>query len=101
MNALRAAALILIACFALHADARDRNQVRHFRAHNACPATGKTTGACPGYRVDHAYPLCAGGEDSPRNMQWQSVADAAAKDKREIRYCACLRSKRATCEWKP
>lgn len=89
------AALLMVGA----SEARDRNQVRHFRAHNACPATGKTTGACPGYVVDHVVPLCASGPDTPANMQWQTVADSKAKDRREVRYCARLRSKRTTCEW--
>ncbi len=41
-----------------------------FRKHNPCPSTGKTSGACPGYEVDHRTPLACGGSDSPSNMQW-------------------------------
>lgn len=54
---------------------------------NPCPATGKTRGACKGYIVDHITPLCAGGVDAPSNMQWQTVADARAKDKIERQQC--------------
>jgi hypothetical protein len=35
-------------------------------------ATGKKTGACPGYVVDHIVPLKRGGSDTPANMQWQT-----------------------------
>jgi hypothetical protein len=34
-----------------------------------------------GYVVDHIIPLKRGGADSPSNMQWQTKADAKAKDK--------------------
>jgi hypothetical protein len=33
--------------------------------------------------VDHITPLKRGGADSPGNMQWQTKAEAKAKDKIE------------------
>jgi hypothetical protein len=51
-----------------------------FRRSHPCPSTGKTTGACPGYVVDHVKALKHGGSDSPDNMQWQTTAAAKAKD---------------------
>jgi len=41
----------------------------------------------PGYVVDHIKPLACGGSDSPDNMQWQTVAEAKAKDKTERIGC--------------
>jgi hypothetical protein len=37
----------------------------------------------PGYIVDHIIPLKRGGRDCPENMQWQTIAEAKAKDKVE------------------
>ncbi|PYT36300.1 MAG: HNH endonuclease [Acidobacteria bacterium] len=37
----------------------------------------------PGYVVDHIIPLECGGADSPTNMQWQTIAEAKAKDRTE------------------
>ena len=47
-----------------------------------------TSGACLGYRKDHVVPLACGGPDAPANMQWQTKADAKAKDKWETKGCA-------------
>ena len=57
-----------------------------FKRQQPCPATGRSSGACPGYVIDHVKPLECGGADDPSNMQWQTVADGKAKDKTE-RYC--------------
>jgi len=40
-----------------------------------------------GYVVDHVVPLACGGADAPSNMQWQTVAEAKAKDKTERIGC--------------
>jgi hypothetical protein len=40
-----------------------------------------------GYVVDHRVPLACGGADSPSNMQWQTKAEAKAKDKTERKQC--------------
>lgn len=56
---------------------------RESQRQNPCPATGKTTGACPGYVVDHVVALKRGGADQPSNMQRLTIAAAKAKDKIE------------------
>jgi hypothetical protein len=81
-------ALLLVA---MSAQARDPAQVRSFRKVNPCPSTGKTSGACPGFVVDHLWPLCAGGEDSPKNMAWQPVDESYEKDKSERDLCRRLK----------
>jgi 5-methylcytosine-specific restriction endonuclease McrA len=95
---MKALALLLI--LALPADAAKRCQTcardsrgrikrsyrakHQFRASHPCPSTGKIGGRCPEV-VDHIVPLCRGGADSPANMQYQTRADAKAKDKTECR----------------
>ena len=71
------------------AEKRDPGQVRKFRVDHPCPVTGKTMGPCPGWVVDHLYPLCAGGRDRPDNMAWQQERAAYAKDRIERELCAC------------
>jgi hypothetical protein len=56
------------------ASARD-----NFRKANPCPSTGRSTGSCPGYEVEHMNPPACGGADSPGNMQW--VASSAVRKK--------------------
>jgi hypothetical protein len=63
--------------------ARERAPVEEFRKTHPCPSTGKTEGACPGYVVDHKYPLCAGGADDPSNMQWEPREHSYTKDRLE------------------
>ncbi len=55
--------------------ARSSSARREFERENPKPG--------PGYVIDHIIPLKRGGADSPSNMQWQSAADAKAKDKIE------------------
>ncbi len=62
---------------------RDPKARQAFMKSHPCPSTGKTSGACPGYVVDHVRPLKRGGADAPYNMEWQTQAAAKAKDKWE------------------
>lgn len=87
------AILLLLLCLPLAiADASQRiprsyaEKVRFAHAH-PCPATGLRSPKCPGYVLDHVIPLCAGGPDRATNMQWQTQADAKAKDRLERRMC--------------
>jgi len=67
---------------------RSRSVAREFQREHPCPSTGRMTGACPGYWRDHVVPLACGGPDAVSNMQWQTVADARAKDRWELRACS-------------
>ena len=88
------ALLIALLCLPILAGAknyRDPVEKQAFRADHPCPITGKTSGACPGYEVDHRIALCAGGADKPENMQWLSVDDHKRKTKKDIKHCKWLR----------
>jgi len=63
--------------------ARSEEQKDAFKHGHPCPSTGKSSGACPGYTVDHVVPLKRGGADRPDNMQWQTTQAAKAKDRTE------------------
>lgn len=54
-----------------------------FKQSHPCPSTGRSTGACPGYVIDHVTPLYRGGADDPNNMQWQTKEAAKEKDRWE------------------
>jgi len=58
-----------------------------FAGKNPCPSTGKPELPCPGYSIDFATPLCAGGSEDISNMQWRMVEDVKEKEKRERQQC--------------
>jgi hypothetical protein len=62
---------------------RSTTAKHQFQRSHPCPSTGSTSGVCPGYVIDHVRPLKRGGADSPGNMQWQTTAEAKAKDRIE------------------
>src|SRR6266542_2400617 len=62
---------------------RSTSAKRSFQTSHPCPSTGKSSGPCPGYVVDHVRPLKRGGTDAPSNMQWQTTGEAKAKDRIE------------------
>lgn len=88
LRTLAAALAVILALGAASADAKTKRSAHakaEFKRMQPCPATGKSRGACPGWVIDHIHPLCKGGADAPGNMQWQTVADAKAKDRWECR----------------
>jgi 5-methylcytosine-specific restriction endonuclease McrA len=62
---------------------RSTTAKNNFKREHPCPATGRSSGSCPGYVIDHINPLECGGADAPFNMQWQTIAEGKAKDKTE------------------
>ena len=63
-------------------DFHGRIQRSEAAKHDFMRTTGYPHGR-PGYVVDHIVPLKRGGCDCPSNMQWQTIQEAKAKDKRE------------------
>lgn len=88
MRLLSAVALIAISIQSISADYKRSGAARHaFAENNACPATNEPKLPCPGWIIDHIIPLCAGGIDTPANMQWQTRENALLKDAEERRAC--------------
>ena len=85
-------AVLLAVCVALPISASAREQrsaavKREFQLTHPCPATGLTSGTCPGYVKDHIVPLACGGPDAVSNIQWQTIQVARAKDQWERTTC--------------
>lgn len=64
---------------------RSGTQRRLFAKQTACPSTQLHKLPCPGYIIDHTIALCVKGKDHFSNMQWQTIADAKAKDRWECK----------------
>ena len=45
----------------------------------------------PGYQVDHIIPLCAGGLDTPENMQLLTIEKHREKTRIDVRWCRLLK----------
>lgn len=90
---LRASAAAVAACLAVgnQAAPRDHSERAYFQKQNPCPANGLHRGPCPGWQIDHIKPLCAGGKDRVRNMQWLTVAEHKAKTRKDVRRCRLRR----------
>lgn len=74
--------------------ARSEKVKNEFRMEVPCPSTGKATGACPGWAIDHVWPLASCGCDSVSNMQWlpntiKSCAGTDCKDRFERKVYKC------------
>lgn len=91
MRPLRLILAVILSTVAINAarasEHRSREVAREFQREHPCPSTGLMTGACPGYRKDHIVPLACGGPDAVSNMQWQTIAEARAKDAWERKGC--------------
>ena len=83
----------IIACISLAMSSavgalpRDEQQKQEFKKANPCPTTGKTSGPCPGYHVDHKKALMNGGKDRPKNMQWLAEPVHREKTKADLAKC--------------
>lgn len=59
-----------------------------FKKIHPCPSTGLTTGACPGWALNHTVPLACGGCDAVNNLDWmpdqiKSCAEPWCRDRFE------------------
>jgi hypothetical protein len=81
--------LLLLAASASAAPLRSPTLRAEFQRIEPCPSTGLTRGACPGYEVDHAVPLCLGGSrvDIISNLQWLSIEAHRRKTAEDVRLC--------------
>lgn len=67
---------------------RSSTAITKFRSLYPCPSTGLTTGACPGWSIDHTLSLAIGGCDAFWNMAWlpnkiKKCASSECKDRWE------------------
>lgn len=85
----RLAAAALACCLLSSGWAAERSPAvrAEFRKANPCPATGKKTGACPGWQIDHREALVCGGRDELTNLQWLPVAEHKEKTRAEVKLC--------------
>lgn len=70
---------------------RSSTVLNAYKKLHPCPVTGKSTGACPGWSVNHIIPLASGGCDSVINMAWmpnsiKSCAEDKCIDRWERKY---------------
>jgi hypothetical protein len=86
-----AIALTLAPCGVALSQGRSRAVVAEFKRLAPCPSTGKSTGACKGWEVDHVTPLKCGGSDAVSNLQWLTTEAHRKKTAREAKLsCRAL-----------
>ena len=83
--------LALTCCLALAFGAADARTERSRAQVNAFLRQQGLARTPPGYEVDHIMPLCAGGKDSPENMQLLTKEQHKAKTRDDLRRCWKLR----------
>lgn len=86
---MKTAAAVLLLALTLPGWAADRSRAERaaFQRQEPCPSTGLRRGPCPGFEVDHAIPLCAGGRDHRANLHWLRTEDHAFKTRIDVREC--------------
>jgi hypothetical protein len=91
---LGTSALALVSASAVAQPLRSPALRAEFQRLEPCPATGLTRGACPGYEVDHAVPLCLGGQrvDTISNLQWLTIEAHRRKTAEDVRLCRLART---------
>lgn len=64
---------------------RSKQVLTRFKQLYPCPSTGKTSGKCPNWAIDHVIPLDCGGKDAVYNLQWlpNSIKSSAGSDKKD------------------
>jgi len=67
---------------------RSTTVLKAFQKIHPCPSTGLTTGACPGWALNHTVPLACGGCDAVNNLDWmpdeiKSCAEPWCRDRWE------------------
>ena len=79
--------------------ARSQSATNDFKKQHPFPSIGKSSGACPGYVIDHVKPLKRGGADDPSNIQRQTKAAVKQKDSltalRQMSLAKCLAKQRS------
>lgn len=70
---------------------RRSDVINAYRKLHPCPSTGKNTGACSGWALDHIIPLASGGCDAVSNLAWmpdviKSCASSECIDRWERKY---------------
>lgn len=86
-RAIALVAMLSVSTWSSAAYPRSKKALRAFVVIQVCPSTGAHRLPCPGYIIDHIKALACGGADAPANMQWQTKADAKAKDRWELNEC--------------